>query len=91
LLSRADLSANACRWLGRLAIAIGACLALALLCTLAWSITLSSEAPGFLFWPNLGFMGRSLISVFLTTLAVMAGAAGLAIAGCTRCLRATAA
>ena len=68
MLSRAGLSANACRWLGRLAIATGACLGLALLCTLAWSITLSSEAPGFLFWPNLGFMGRSLISVFVVTL-----------------------
>lgn len=91
MLSRAGLSANACRWLGRLAIATGACLGLALLCTLAWSITLSSEAPGFLFWPNLGFMGRSLISVFVVTFVGMAAAASLAIAGCTRCLRASSA
>jgi hypothetical protein len=89
VLSRAGLSANACRWVGRLAIATGACLGLALLCTLAWSFTLSSEAPGFLFWPNLGFMGRSLISVFVATLVGMAAAGSLALAGCTRCLRAS--
>ncbi len=87
LLSRSELGVHMCRWVGRLAIGTGAFLGVALVCTLAWAMTLSSQAPGYLFWSHQGLFGNSLVSVFVVTVLVMAGASGLVIAGCTRCLR----
>lgn len=90
LLSRAKLGINACRWLGRLAAGAAASLGVALACTLAWSSTLSTQAPGYLSWGHLGLFGTSLLSVFVVAVVVMAGATGLVIAGCRRCLWASA-
>lgn len=87
LLSRAELGVHACKWMGRLAVGTGALLVVALVCTLGWALTLSSQAPGYLFWSHQGVFGTSLLSVFVVAVLIMAGATGLVIGGSTRCLR----
>ena len=88
LLWRAELGIHACQWMGRLAVGAGALLVVALVCTLGWAMTLSSQAPGYLFWSHQGVFGTSLFSVFVVAVLIMAGATGLVIGGSTRCLRA---
>jgi hypothetical protein len=88
LLSRADLGLGLCRWIGRLAVGVTALLGVALAGIVVWALTLSSQAPGFLYWGHVGLFGTSLFSVFLAAIVAMACSSGLAIAGCTRCSRA---
>lgn len=87
LLSRAELGIRACRWMGRLAVGTGVLLVVALFCTLGWATTLSSQAPGYLFWSHQGIFGASLLSVFVVAVFIMAGATGLVVGGSMRCLR----
>jgi hypothetical protein len=87
LLSRAELGVRMCQWVGRLAVGAAVFLAIALASTLAWAMTLSSQAPGYLFWSHQGVFGTSLLSVFVIAVLAMAAATGLVISGCTRCLR----
>ncbi len=89
LLSRANLGVRACRWVGRLSIGVATCLGIALLCDVAWSLALSAQAPGYLFWRHMGAFGDKLFPLYLATVVMMAAGTALVIAGCTRCLRAS--
>jgi hypothetical protein len=89
LLFRAHLEVRLCRWVGHLATASAALLGCALVCLLVWSLSLSHQAPGFLFWSHQGLFGTSLLSVFVAIVLIMFATTALTIAGSTRCRIAT--